>query len=448
MTKRQYYILILLVIQPVLDIITGIMRQTNVHVNLSIGAFVKAVIMIFIFIYLIHYFLTQNSRLLWLLTASLVSIVMMLIVNVLLKPNFSFFAEINFAVKTSYYVALIFLVMTLPHTNLIKRDILYRAVKLIALIIGISYWLAVFTGTSIESYTYEGAGYSGWFYSANELSVTIIILLGLTLGNFSYEEANVITANRSNAFKEHTFSRRLSRIPLSIAPTSWLAFLLMLSMTPMIGTKTAFAAGILLTYFYTFYRFLKYKWQFQTILLAAFVILFSFLLPFSPVIANTTTINLEDQSDKNDIRESDRHTESSNLTKVLLSSRNIYFKQIKGDFLAAKKMRKLFGIGFAGDFKNEPKLIEMDFFDLFFSYGYIGTFWLLLPLAYLATMLFIFPISEERLILMLTLGLCVGISFIAGHVLFAPAVMTYVAILLFVIRLEIIEQRKKSLSAK
>src|SRR5699024_5169954 len=114
----------------------------------------------------------------------------------------------------------------------------------------------------------------------------------------------------------------------------------------------------------------------------------------------------------------------------VLSSRDIYFYATYEDFKQSSTVRKLFGIGYAGNYVTEPKLIEMDFFDLFFSYGYIGSLLLIIPLVILVRKLFVLNSSITYILLQLTLLLSVGIAFLAGHVLFAPAVMTYVTILL------------------
>src|SRR5699024_6034369 len=127
--------------------------------------------------------------------------------------------------------------------------------------------------------------------------------------------------------------------------------------------------------------------------------------------------------------------QNSTLMTKLLSSRDVYLQVIKDDFKKAKRIRKAFGIGYAGDYSTDPKLIEMDFFDMFFSYGMIGTLFLLIPLLYLFKKIIAYPIYIEKVILLFTLCLCFGIAFLAGHVIFAPSVMTYLSILFLAIGL-------------
>lgn len=398
MTKRTELIFLLIIVQPLIDLVTSL--SVNM-LAISIGALLKTLLMTILLIYVCKYLVHQRNKLFWLYVASLLTIVLTLIVNLFLKPEFYLFAEINFALKTSYYVVMIYTVIVLLENKSIHQTLIYRAAKVIAMIIGISYWLAIITQTSIGSYTYEKVGYSGWFYAANELSVTVIIVLALTMINLRYEQTI----------------------------TAWIAFILILSMVPMIGTKTAFAGGILLLAFYTVYLIFpfnrqqfKQSWRFLSI-----VIIFICFIPFSPMANNTEQLDIQLPPKNTPI--SEEVSNQSTLMGRILSSRNIYFQDIKEDFKRATITRKAFGLGYAGDYVKEPKIIEMDFFDLFFSYGVIGSILLIAPALLLFIKAITFPLHIEKVILLLTIGLCFGISLLAGHVLFAPSVMTYVALL-------------------
>ena len=134
--------------------------------------------------------------------------------------------------------------------------------------------------------------------------------------------------------------------------------------------------------------------------------------------------------------EKTEQTEQDIKFQQMMSSRDIYLEDIKADYVQAIPIRKLIGLGYAGDYEKNPKMIEMDFFDLFFSYGIIGTLIMLLSVPILLNRLLAYRHTITYLVSLLALGLIGGISFVAGHVMFAPAVMTYVAILAIVIGLE------------
>src|SRR5699024_3275158 len=109
--------------------------------------------------------------------------------------------------------------------------------------------------------------------------------------------------------------------------------------------------------------------------------------------------------------------------------RDLYVSEIAQDFYHAPLLRKLFGLGLAGDYGRYPKMIEMDFFELFFSFGIIGSFVLLLPLLTVVGFLFTrISLARKNWALLVSLSLSVLVAASAGHVLFAPSVMSYVVI--------------------
>ena len=408
--KKDYKLLfILFIIQPIIDLITSLMTKYN-YSAISVGALSRTLIMITLFIYILQYILVKKQNVIWLFICSFASIAAMFMTNFLLKEPFILYEELNFVLKTSYYLVIIFIVIILIDKPFLSQSFILRASNVIALIIGISYWMAVLSNTSINSYTYGEKGFSGWFYSANELSVIVIILLGLTITQLS-------------------FNKTIS---------SWTSFLLILSMLPMIGTKTAFYGGLLILFIFTAYLLIKFNVQLlrdkSHLIFLGTIILFLCVTPFSPVFSNTEQLDSSIKREHREIVESTTVQNSTLMTR-LLSSRNIYLQVIKEDFTQADGLRQTFGLGYAGDYTTDPKLIEMDFFDMFFSYGIIGTLFLLIPLFYLFRKVIVFPIQIEKVILLFTLCLCFGIAFLAGHVIFAPSVMTYLAILFLAIGL-------------
>ena len=410
MKKSEQLLFILLIIQPIIDLMTSLMTHYN-DTSTSIGALVRTIMMAILFIYIVQYILTKKRNIIWLFICSFASIALMLMTNVILKDPFILYTELNFALKTSYYLVIIFTVIILIDKQLLKQAFIFKATNVITVIIGISYWLAVLTGTSINSYTYGGKGYSGWFYSANELSVIMIILFGLSIAQISFKKT----------------------------PSSWVSFILMLSMLPMVGTKTAFYGGMLILLTFTGYllitfniRLLRDKSQ---LVFLAIISLFLCTIPFSPIFSNTEQLDMRIKQEDKPIAENTAVQDSTFMTK-LLSSRDIYLQTTKDDFIQAEGLRKTFGLGYAGSYTSDPKIIEMDFFDMFFSYGVVGTLFLLMPLVYICVKILVFPIHIEKALLLFTLCLCFGIAFLAGHVIFAPSVMTYLAILFLAIGLK------------
>ena len=408
--KKNYNLLfILLIIQPIIDLITSLMTKHS-DSSISIGALSRTLMMVILFIYILQYVWIKKHSLFWMFIGSYTCITLTLIINFMFKEPFILYEELNFILKTSYYLVMVFIVIILINKQLLNQSFIFRATNTITMIIGISYWSAIISGTSINSYTYGESGYSGWFYSANELSVITIILFGMSMAQFSFKKT----------------------------PSSWISFILTLSMLPMIGTKTAFYGGMLIICIFTAYLLIKCNVHLfrekSHLIFLGMIILFLYSTPYSPVFTNTEQLDIHIKQEHRKTVESTEVQNSTLMTK-LLSSRDVYLQVIKDDFKKAKRIRKAFGIGYAGDYSTDPKLIEMDFFDMFFSYGMIGTLFLLIPLLYLFKKIIAYPIYIEKVILLFTLCLCFGIAFLAGHVIFAPSVMTYLSILFLAIGL-------------
>src|SRR5699024_7361903 len=138
---------------------------------------------------------------------------------------------------------------------------------------------------------------------------------------------------------------------------------------------------------------------------------------YIPTTSGATSTQIEKATGK---VEEEKHT--------LLSSRDVNLRDTFADFQASPAPQTSFGLGHGGNYTREPKTIEMDSFDLFFSIGIVGTVVMLLAGLALVYQLLTWNVTFIYLYSLGVLGLIMGISFVAGHVLFAPAVITYVAI--------------------
>ncbi|EQB38107.1 hypothetical protein M948_05910 [Virgibacillus sp. CM-4] len=400
---RNKLIFVLIIIQPIIDLLTSFTPQFPI----SIGAFFRAFTMMVLFISLFVIFYRTDKKLLFFLSAAFLGIGISFFLNVFTKPNFIWFSEFYFYLKASYFIVIVFAtIYVIQKKSLYKHD-LYKATTIASFIVGLSYWLAIITNTSMDSYRYYTSGHSGWFFSANELSVIILILFGILSINLVY-------------------NKQLS---------SWIAYLLLLSMIPMIGTKTAFLGGLILISMLIIYHLWRLKLQIwkdiHASALFVILILFFCLIPYTPMGTNTQPgYGLpEDQLEIDTTEEKATSSKTALFFHKVLSSRDIFFVEIKADYMEANTFRKLFGLGYAGDYQKEPKLVEMDFFDLFFSFGVVASSFILLPIIILGKQLLLsFALTVEHLFLFVIIGLSLGIAFLAGHVLFAPSVISYLAI--------------------
>lgn len=407
-TTYRTIIFAMIIALPIIDILTTFTENWSV----SIGAFIRGILILILFNLLVIHFWHRSIIEISAFLLPFILVAVSFLINLYTKRPFFLFDEIQFHVKTIYFLLMIFfalIVQPFPECRPIVEQrrvqpsvdltTLFHATGIAATVIGISYWIAFFTATSLSSYSYDKSGYSGWFFAANELSVIIIILFTFAIIHFTERP-------------------------------SWLTFVpfgILLSIAPYIGTKTAFFGVLIMLASVSLLYMVTSQWK-KIILMLMSIVILGFILPGSPIANNISPQQLDDQ----------HRTEPINEKKIdqVLSSRDTYFQETKTDFLAASPIRKLFGLGYAGDYEKNPKTIEMDGYDLFFSYGVIGGAVILLPFILLTKNLMRFSPSSTYVLLFTTYLLCIGIAFFVGHVIFAPAVMSYVAVLLVALRIE------------
>ena len=126
---------------------------------------------------------------------------------------------------------------------------------------------------------------------------------------------------------------------------------------------------------------------------------------------------------------------------TIVSGRNELFKKNLERYMKSSATEKIFGNGYLTYKDHElqiNKLVEIDYFDILFSHGIVGTIILFIPLIYmLLTVIiktlkhFILVLKDEELFLYLyIIGIGLGIALAAGHVLTAPAVSIYMILIL------------------
>lgn len=438
---------IFIIFQPILDILTTISIY-YIDISITIGIVIRVLFMIIslFFIFFGNKSYYKKPIIIYLLTV-FTTIGTGFIINYFNKPIFNIFVETQFAAKTAYFAIMLgsfLLIFDRKEDQQRNTFQLYKYIYIALTIVSLSVFVAVITGTSISSYEWLKQGFQGWFFSANELSAIVAI---------SFPLVYLYTLRKTTTFR-HIFI--------------WIPTLMIAILSTVIGTKVGFFA-IVLTSFIMFCilllnwlitrkqttiieKTLSIKLLFSGILL---VILLS-ISPLTPGYYNLSVDapppNQEDIDSGYDFDESDpdadpngNESAKSNryelieltnpLLNKILSSRQIYFTWQYNQIIRADTSQKLFGMGFAGNYTNNQKTIEMDFFDIFFSYGIIGSLIILFPLLYLTLIVikhvftnFKNVIMIENVGLSISILLGLGIAFIAGHVWFAPAVNLYLAI--------------------
>lgn len=403
----ERFFLWFLLAQPTLDLLTTF-SIVQLHTSATVGMAVRMITLVLGLAYLVVY--AQRAVRLY-LSILFLCVLVGLVDNLLVKHPLDLFLEVKFIAKSLYFIVMLFVYLTVFRTTRENwQKEVPRFIYVAMSIIGIVMLVSVVTDTGLPSYTYGKEGEQGWFYAANEL--------GVIMGSASFVAAYY-------AFRK---TDSLSKIYY------WLPVGLIVFSLLVLGTKVGYGAALILLLvscaIALFYGVKEKRWQHG---LAAFVFLVAFVwaTPFSPTAHN---MNLFVDTGRHG---SLAHTEpSENGSISLLSDRDLFLRQQAGEFQKAGWMQKLFGMGYAGNYENVPKIIEMDFYDLFFSYGILGCLLYVLPLIWLGwNLLFSFikdfrkRLNPETIFFGCGIGLAFGVSALAGHVLFAPAVGIYLAVM-------------------
>lgn len=441
MNKKKFiHLLILFIaIQPIIDVLTTLSIEV-LNTSATFGLFIRVAYMIlstiFIFSQVKDSDLAKKS--LYYLILVGIFIIANFAVNYFYKPNFYLFSEVKFMIKT-FYIVITFISLFLALDYLRKghtegKKIFFNVLVISALTIGIIMAVSILTNTSLKSYDWTKIGFTGWFSAGNEIGAICAIMLPL----LSYY-AITKTTSLKKAYK-------------------WIPFILIGFSLIMFGTKVGFLAliGVLLVTIIVLLISIILKKNkpsnkgLSLNLGISFFLLVSLVIstPFTPIYKNTfahlSLLGIDlNQSDETQVEDEPLQNNSSStsinneqLENLLLSSREIFLENYKEFYSEASLSQKLFGMGYGGNFTEEPKMIEMDYFDIFYSFGIVGSILYFLPFIGAALYALRFFLQHFGLVFtpkyalfLSSVMLTLGIAFLAGHVFTAPAVSIYVALI-------------------
>ncbi|MDE6475987.1 MAG: O-antigen ligase family protein [Erysipelotrichaceae bacterium] len=405
---------IYIILQPIIDFLTSFMVRFSSS-SVTIGIVFRFLFLLLLGCIVIFYVPWKQKKL------SLIFVFLSILYGIgYLFVNFDtfgvLFVEIKGFMKTFF----------LPYTVVFLYDLCrYYKVKIklnYLVICGLIYigviFVAAITNSSFFSYQYDKVGHVGWFYAANEIGAIIGLLSFLVFYSLGYLKNKII---------------------------SYILLIAYGFISLLIGTKVPFF-GVCIAFVVLIIYYMIIKERKKTIL---FVCAFVTVLAFAPFsnLAKNLGIHINILQTKEEIS-NEQISNSDKLTSLVLSDRNIFFEQNMNLFSNQDIVTKAFGIGYYYD-GEEYKLIEMDFADILVSQGIIG-FILIFALALYFIINILrniiakkFAFDEISFLCFISLGVAIAISFIAGHVLVAPAVSIYVV--LFIVQCKWMRIEDKSI---
>lgn len=425
-------IIIYVLIQPILDVATSLCLE-YISPYLTLGILIRTMFMGLIIIYSL-FKADKKSRIKSLIYYGLVGIYMCIFLFVSYSQNETnmILAQIKGLIRAFYFPLVLVALYSIFNNKNMKIDnkyfiwtlAEYTLIMLIAKIAGIAY----------PTYKYGlNSGTVGLFYAANETGAILSIISPLlAIELLKDKKINIINI---------------------------LTLILFIFSILEMGTKVPFLAFIILYVLFfiiclikTFAQKSKKKYVIKNVctLIIGLVILFT--LAYTPVGKNIEAnydikfiklikcINIYkpavDETPKPEIEE----PADIGVTEIV-SGRNELLKKNLERYMKSDTIAKIFGNGYLAYKDGElqiNKLVEIDYFDIFFSHGIVGAIILFIPLICMLVTVIIKTLkhvmnifkNEEIFLYWYIIGIGLGIALAAGHVLTAPAVSIYIILIL------------------
>lgn len=420
-TKFEKILGIYIILQPIIDIITSLCVRNSLE-NLSLGILLRTLFMVALAVYtLIRADKKDRYKILiYYFCIALYSI--SYLANSYMKNGLSgIFTQIKGLIKTFYFPIILssFLVIYKNSTYSPKNKYLNTALTIYILTI------FVFKMFSIGYPTYplqDNLGTIGLFYAGNEISAILGILSPICFYIFFNEKFNI-----TNAI---------------------LCFLTVYCMLE-VGTKTSFISivGLIVIAFITaFVKLLKDKHFINHFVTTSLIVLFLVMFVGNSSVGKNLGIKPLFFQNQETPQSSGENSDTNNTLSgqienptELLSSRDLYLSDTINEYINSSITDKILGRGYISNYNNtiqESKLIEIDYFDIFFCHGFLGVLVYIVPLAIVIVLCirkfftnFLNNIKNYKIIFLLySIIIGCGIALMAGHVFTAPAVSLFLVL--------------------
>lgn len=475
-----------IIAQPIIDILTFFMKE-YFGLNVTLGILIRALFLVYIILYM-FFKDEKHKKNNYIYIFSLgIFFVMNIVINYIFKDSYSFSNEIKNIIKIVYFPLTLLFFIRYNQNSDKENKLSIKIFCINALIISGAMILSKLTGTQLCSYGQTlncAKGSSGWFYSANELGSLLIVLFAVVLyefykSNFSFNNMIVIILLIYTILTIGTKASFLGFVLILVATLVF--YIVKIVFKRKEHNKRAILMSlvlVLMSYLlipsmpvcYNNYKlFLNYDIYCKVPVEVT-------RKPEKEESSNNQTSDntIVDNSEQNgndkpndskpnvskpskdDVEinyeniknEAEKeYANVDNISKeeteeIVLNGRDDYLRVNSKIFNESSTLRKIFGIGYQNHKYKDTiinHIVERDYHDLLFQYGYLGFVLVLVPLFYLMiSVLLSFlrkpkKILEEKNLILISIAICLAGAFISGHTLFAPAVSIYISYLLGVL---------------
>ncbi len=399
---------IFILIQPVLDLITGICLHVF-SLNLTIGIIIRMLFLLFI-MYATTFIYKKKLSLIYYLIVTFYSIIYLINIG----TNSHLFGQVQGLLRVFYFPLLLVSFYDLKDEIKISTATLFTTLTLYLIFIFIPMTLNL----GFKSYEITKSGTLGYYNSANEISGIISILTPIVFMIFNSKGKSILKV---------------------------IYILLYLVVILTIGTKTPLLS-LLITIGMTFiYIIIKsYKDKKYKRILSSFIIIVIGIISLIILIPKTNFYkNIKVHLDFLKVEDVTDIMDNGNLIDHFIFSQRVTFlTDRKSIYDNATFQEKLFGIGYYYNGKKD-KQVEMDYFDIYLNHGIIG--FIIFFSVYLYILVQTTKIKRKLnfnlYMLNVSMLLILFLSLFTGHIITAPAVSLIVVVIIMMLQ----NRRKKEL---
>ncbi len=316
------------------------------------------------------------------------------------------FSELQMLLKFFYFPLLLTSFYFIKDSIVISEKIIIRLFCIYLLFL----FIPTLTHTGFQSYDVTKGGSIGWFYSANEISAIMAILFPIFISGFS------------------NFKYKFYKI-------LFLIIYLVVMLT--IGTKVPLLAFFLTLFFIFMYMLICWirekRYQWIMALMAGIVVIITSAILIIP--KTTFYKNIQVHLDFLGVNHITDVFSSTHLIDHFIFSERVTFLEGKSiSYDNAPLIKKVLGLGIH-DEDDLSKMIEMDYYDVFYSTGLVGCLLFFIPYLYILYQIYKSLKTKKfnfiRYMNVVSLILILLLSLFSGHVITSPSVSIYCIIILF-----------------
>lgn len=399
--NNDKFLKIFLFMQPFLDVLAAVLIYNNV--DNFVTSLIRLVFMGLMVLYLYFGEYENKKKTLIYVSTLIMTIIIHTLIMVFDKDMSVFMYEFKNTISTYYFVFLLISLGVIYKDNKIsKKELMYLWIIYVLLT-----FIPNVLGIGFKSYSHSKTGMTGWFYSANVVGSILVIILPIILSEI----------------------KKLPKLLIVILGAMALYSIFSLgTKTPVLGLGIILFVNLL----YYIYKLFKSKKKKSIIIIFSSLIL---LCGVSVYVIPKTSFYENLKIHYNFLKKNDVKIFSKEfLDHFVFSQRLSMEERTRHNYNKSHIQEKIFGIGYIENYSTDSvnlKIVEMDYFDIFYREGIVGFILFFIPVIYMMVMFFknnsINFISVNMFISILLIML---LALFQGHIFITPAISIFVALIL------------------